>query len=73
MYGTSRIFGGGVGPNPGADWHVVGAGQFNNGDTKSDILWQHDNGTPAVWTLNELTLTSAQAFANPGAAWHLIA
>ena len=23
-----------------------------NGDGKSDILWQNDNGTPAIWLMN---------------------
>ena len=45
-----------------------------NGDGKSDILWQNDNGTPAIWTMDGTTLIGqgVPANANPGADWHLI-
>jgi hypothetical protein len=52
---------------------VWGAGDFN-GDSKSDILWQHDNGTAAIWTMDGtdvLSVGAAGSF-NPGADWHLI-
>lgn len=29
-----------------------------NGDGKSDILWQNDNGTPAVWLMNGFNVVS---------------
>ena len=68
------IGGGPVGPNPGADWHVVGAGQFNNSDTKSDILWQHDSGQAAVWLMDgDKLIGGGLVGGNPGADWHLIA
>ena len=50
MNGTSFIGGGGLG-NPGPSWHVAGTGDFN-GDGKADILWQNDDGTPAIWLMN---------------------
>ena len=31
--------------NPGPTWHIKGTGDFN-GDGRSDILWQNDNGHP---------------------------
>jgi hypothetical protein len=34
--------------NTGAEWHVVGTGDFN-GDGLSDVLWRHDNGTVREW------------------------
>ena len=35
---------GAVGPfNPGPSWQVKGTGDFN-GDGKSDILWQNNDG-----------------------------
>ena len=45
MNGTNVDRGGAVGSNPGPSWHVEGTGDFN-GDGKSDILWQNDDGTP---------------------------
>ena len=44
-----------------------------DGDGKSDILWQHDNGTPAVWLMNGLSVAMyGPALPNPGADWHVI-
>ena len=71
MDGTSLVAGAAVGPNPGADWHVTAAGDFN-GDRKSDILWQHDNGQAAIWLMNGTSLVAGAAVGpNPGAEWHV--
>ena len=54
-------------------WEIKGTGDFN-GDGKSDILWQHDNGTAAIWTMDGtdvLSIGAAGSF-NPGADWHVI-
>ena len=40
-----------VGSNPGPQWHIEGAGDFNS-NGKADILWQHDNGQAAVWFMD---------------------
>ena len=62
-----------VGPNPGADWDVVGTGEFNSDDNKSDILWQHDSGQAVVWLMDGTSLIGgAVVGGNPGADWHLI-
>ena len=37
--------------NPGAAWQIKAAADFN-GDGKADILWQNDDGTPAIWLMN---------------------
>ena len=37
--------------NPGANWKVVGTGDFN-GDGHSDILLQNTNGNVAIWEMN---------------------
>ena len=68
------IGGGPVSLNVGPSWHVVGAGQFENGNIRSDILWQHDSGQAAVWLMDGTTLLSGVAVAStPGADWDLIA
>ena len=60
--------------NPGPSWHVVGAGQFGNGDIKSDILWQADFGQAAVWLMDGTSMVGGGPVGgNPGADWHLIA
>ena len=64
-----------VGPfNPGPSWHVMGTGDYN-GDEKSDILWQSDDGTPAIWFMNGMNFISGSAAGsfNPGHDWHVIA
>jgi hypothetical protein len=73
MDGTDATSVGAVGFNPGPTWHVMGAGDFN-GDSKSDILWQHDNGTAAIWTMDgtDVTFAGAAGSFNPGSDWHLI-
>ena len=50
MDGTTSTGGGAVGPIPGR-LACRDAGDFN-GDGKSDILWQNDNGTPAIWLMD---------------------
>ena len=58
--------------NPGPAWHVKDAGDYN-GDGKADILWQNDNGTPAVWLMDGVdVMTTGPALSNPGAAWHIV-
>jgi hypothetical protein len=44
-------------------WKVVGAGDFN-ADGKPDMLYQHTDGSLAVWFLNGVTMTSS-AFLTP--------
>jgi hypothetical protein len=74
MNGTNLISAGWVGPAVGTSWHVVGTGQFNNSDTKSDILWQNDSGQAAVWLMDGTNLLSGVFVgSSPGADWHLIA
>jgi FG-GAP-like repeat len=44
-----------------------------NANGLSDILWQNDNGAPALWQMNGLTVQSnspAGPF-NPGPSWHV--
>ena len=55
----------------GPGWHVDGTGDFN-GDGKSDVLWQNDNGTPAIWLMDGTNVIGAGAVgSNPGPSWHV--
>jgi len=43
-----------------------------NGDSKSDILWQNDNGQAALWLMNGFTQIGNDAVGgNPGPSWHI--
>ena len=57
-------------PDVGPAWHVAEAADFN-GDGKSDILWQHDSGLPAIWTMDGTNITAGTYLPNPGSDWHL--
>jgi WD40 repeat protein len=69
MSGTQFIGGGGVG-NPGPSWHIKGTGDFY-GDGRTDILWQNDDGTVAIWNLNGTQFVGGGLVADPGPAWHV--
>jgi hypothetical protein len=72
MDGTAVISTGPALINPGAGWHAKEAVD-TNGDGRADILWQHDNGTPAVWLMEGVNvLLMGGALTNPGSAWHVI-
>jgi FG-GAP-like repeat len=55
--------------NPGPSWHARTTGDFN-GDGTVDILWQNDDGAPAVWLMNGTTFIGGGGLANPGPTWH---
>ena len=56
-----------------AQWRVVGVGDLN-GDAQQDLVFQHTDGTLAVWLLNGTTLTQSLLVnpANPGPGWRLV-
>jgi len=55
--------------NPGPDWHLMGAGDYNN-DGKSDILWQNSSGAVAIWEMNGTSVLASATIDNRGATWH---
>jgi hypothetical protein len=61
-----------VGFNPGQAWHALNTGDFN-ADGKADILWQNNDGTPAVWLMDGFNVQSVGNIGpNPGSGWHEI-
>ena len=56
--------------NPGPTWQIKGTGDFN-GDGKSDILWQNNDGTAGLWMMNGAAVTSEVALGNLGPTWHI--
>jgi hypothetical protein len=57
--------------NPGPSWHVKGDADFDF-DGRSDILWQNNDGTLAMWRMNGLAAVTLGAVGtNPGPDWHI--
>ena len=54
------------GSNPGPSWHIKDTGDFND-DGRSDILWQNDNGTPAIWLMDGMNPIAQAAGGQSGA------
>ena len=60
--------------SPGdAKWRAAGAGDFN-ADGRPDLVFQHDDGTLAVWLLNGATLVQPLLLnpSKPGAGWRVV-
>ena len=78
MNGTSFTFADIIGiGNP--SWHPAATGDFN-GDGKSDILWQYNNGANAadalngaasLWLMNGSNPLSQTSIALPPTSWHV--
>ena len=49
-------------------WAVRQLGDFNS-DGKSDIVWQHANGTTMLWLMNGLSVTAGGGLAVLGNGW----
>jgi len=67
----NRVGGGANLPFTGPTWHAKAVTDFNNaGPADSDILWQNDNGTLALWQMQGTTILSQQNLPDPGMGWH---
>ena len=74
MDGTNLVRGALLNPSAPAEagWQVA-ATLDPNGDGKTDLLFQHDDGTMAVWLMNGIDLISGELLnpANPGSGWRI--
>ncbi len=39
-------------------------------DGKAEVLWQHKNGAPAIWSMNDTAFAGGTLLLNPGPTWH---
>jgi hypothetical protein len=69
MNGTTELGGANL-RNPGPGWHAVAAAEYNS-DGKADIVWQNDNGLPAIWFMNGTTELGGVNLRSSGPDWHL--
>lgn len=74
--GTKQIGGDSVGPGVVADlgWKVAGMGNFN-GDSDTDIIWQHDDGRLSAWLMRGSSLLDGRLLtpAQVDPAWRIAA
>jgi hypothetical protein len=58
-------------PNsPGADWQIVGTGDFND-DGKADLLWRHSSGQTTAWLMNANKRLVEGTFGVVGTDWQV--
>ncbi|MBI3417814.1 MAG: VCBS repeat-containing protein [Verrucomicrobia bacterium] len=57
----------------GIGWHIRAIVDLDK-DGKPDLIFQHDDGTLAVWFMNGITLRAAHLLnpANPGSGWQVV-
>ena len=57
---------------PALEKHIRAAADMN-ADGKADLVWQNDNGGPAVWLMDGIGVTTyGPALFNPGSDWRII-
>lgn len=60
MTGNRQWTGSALGPGSvPAGWHMVGSADFNR-DGRSDLAWQHDDGTLSVWFMDGARMLSGE-------------
>jgi hypothetical protein len=59
--------------NAGPGWRIAASGDVNK-DGKMDIIYQHTDGTLAVWYMNGINLQTAELLSpdNSGAGWNVV-
>ncbi|MFL5333566.1 MAG: FG-GAP repeat domain-containing protein [Geminicoccaceae bacterium] len=57
--------------DPGAQWSVERLADFN-GDGHTDILWLSQDGTPAIWLMNNNQIIAGVVEPNPTSYWSLV-
>ena len=70
LSGTSVTGSAGTNLSAGMDWSVADTGDFN-GDGRGDILWRHDSGTVAVWTMSGASVINSSAVGQNAASQHV--
>jgi hypothetical protein len=70
--GGLKTEGGAIHAAVGNDWHILGTGDFN-GDSRSDIIWRHDNGTVYFWEMNGMGIAQEGGVAHAAVTpdWHV--
>jgi FG-GAP-like repeat len=66
MTGSAGLIGAGSG------WSVKRTADLN-GDGKADIVWQHTDGSTAVWLMNGTTTASSANLIGPASGWSVSA
>ena len=75
MDGTNLVRGALLNPSaPGQEGWRVAATLDLNQDGQTDLLFQHDDGTLAVWIMDGINLYSSNLLSpeNPGAGWRVV-
>jgi len=57
------------------EWHVKATADFDGFfsiNAQSDILWQNDNGSLALWQMHGTTVRAIHALPNPAPTWHVV-
>jgi hypothetical protein len=57
--------------DPTVSFRVIGTGDFTGDGHNDSIVFQNNNGRPAIWIMNGFTAVNEVALPNPGSSWVL--